>query len=191
MTYKKFKTMVQTMNFKKLEVMGATKEEAMAKVPFAIFSDATQAFKRWKEKQHDGYTETDVKQFMLDQLALKTKNMPGFGLSITLESAVVDSRMRPYTITDNQNKNSKHRYKMTYQILDKNTHQILAETNETKAKAKELMKDLYTNKGYKGDAVCVFTKQVVEGEKVAFDATYTPSKNACPGKYLVFGIEKD
>ncbi len=180
------------MSFKKMEVMGATKDEAMAKTPFdRIFCDATQAFKNWKSKQHDGYTDADLKQFMLDQLELKTKNAPGLGISITLESAVVDSRTRPYTITDNKNKNSKHRYKMTYMIVDKDTHEILAQTNETKAKAKELMKNLYTNKSYKGNAECWFTKQVIEGEKVAFDATYTPSKNTHPGKYLVFGIDKD
>ena len=180
------------MNFKRMEVMGATKNDAMAKAPFNILGDATAAFRNWKEKHPDGYTDSDVKQFMLDYLAgPKSKNTPGNGFSITLESAVTDNRTRPYTITDNQNKNSKHRYKMTYQIVDKNTHAILAETNETKAKAKELVKDLYVNKGYKGDAECIFTKQVIEGEKIAFDCSYTPSKGTRPGRYLVFGIERD
>ena len=41
----------KVINFKKLEVTGATKEEALAKAPFQIIGDATQAFKNWKKKQ--------------------------------------------------------------------------------------------------------------------------------------------
>ena len=36
------------MNFKMLEVCGATKSEALEKAPFYIMGDATQKFKNWK-----------------------------------------------------------------------------------------------------------------------------------------------
>ena len=90
--------MTQIMNFKRMEVTGATKDEALAKAPFDIMGDATQAYKIWKKKQVNGVTDADKKQFMLDYLSKKSKNVAGVGFSITLESAVADSRERPYSI---------------------------------------------------------------------------------------------
>jgi hypothetical protein len=182
--------MTQVMNFKKMEVSGATKEEALSKAPFDIMGDATQAFKIWKKKQVNGVTEADKKQFMLDYLNKKSKNVAGVGFSITLESAIADSRERPYTIHSKKNESGARKYKTTYQLIDKATGAVLAETNETKAKAKEIAKDLYANKGFKGNLVCTYTKQVVDGEPIAFEAEYTPSKSARVGSYLVFGVER-
>ena len=59
----------------------------------------------------------------------------------------------------------------------------------TEAKAKEIAKNLYKEKGYKGNLICTYTKQVTEGEPVAFEVAYTPSKSSNVGTYLVFGIE--
>ena len=53
--------MAQIMNFKRMEVNGATKEEALAKAPFDIMGDATQAYKIWKQKQVNGVTDADKK----------------------------------------------------------------------------------------------------------------------------------
>ena len=61
--------MAQFLNFKVMEVTGATKEEALEKAPFDIMGDATQAYKIWKKKQVNGVTEADRKQFMLDYLS--------------------------------------------------------------------------------------------------------------------------
>ena len=80
------------------------------------------------------------------------------------------------------------KYKTTYQLIDKKSGSVIAETSETKAKAKEIAKSLYTDKGYKGDIVCTYTKQVLEGEPIAFEVEYTPSKSAKKGTYLCFGI---
>lgn len=182
--------MAQFINFKKLEVTGATKEEALKKAPFEIMGDATQAYKTWKKSQTGAITETNKTQFMLDYLTKKSKNIPGVGFSITLESAVVDSRERPYSIEDVRNASGARKYKTTYQLRDKETGAVVAQTDETKAKAKDIARDLYINKGYKGDLICTYTKQVVNGEPTAFKVTYTPSKNTRIGSYLVFGIEK-
>ena len=89
--------MAQIMNFKRMEVTGATKEEALAKAPFSIMGDATQAYKAFRKKQVNGVTDADKKQFMLDYLAKKSKNVAGVGFSITEESAVADTRERPYS----------------------------------------------------------------------------------------------
>ena len=180
--------MTQIMNFKRMEVTGATKDEALAKAPFDIMGDATQAYKIWKKKQVNGVTDADKKQFMLDYLSKKSKNVVGVGFSITLESAVADSRERPYSIHDKKNESGARKYKTTYQLIDKKSGSVIAETSETKAKAKEIAKSLYTDKGYKGDIVCTYTKQVLEGEPIAFEVEYTPSKSAKKGTYLCFGI---
>ena len=179
------------MNFKRMEVNGATKEEALAKAPFGIIGDATQAYKIWKKKQVNGVTEADKKQFMLDYLAKKSKNVEGAGFSITLESAVADTRERPYSIHSKKNESGARKYKTTYQLIDKSTGSVIAETNETKAKAKELAKELYTDKGFKGKTKCRYTKQVVDGEPIAFTTEYTPSKNSRVGSYICFGIVRD
>ena len=95
--------MTQIMNFKRMEVNGATKEEALAKAPFDIMGDATQAYKIWRKKQVNGVTDADKKEFMLEYLAKKSKNCAGVGFSITIESAVADTRERPYKIEDVKN----------------------------------------------------------------------------------------
>lgn len=180
--------MAQIMNFKRMEVTGATRDEALAKAPFAIMGDATTAFKLWKKKQTNGITEADIKQFELDYLAKKSKNVSGVGFYITEEAAVADTRERPYRIADG-NKSGARKYETTYQIIDNATGSVIAETSETKAKAKELTKALYTDKGFKGDITCIYTKQVKVGEAVAFTASYTPSKSSRVGTYRVFGYE--
>lgn len=182
--------MAQFLNFKVMEVTGATREEALAKAPFDIMGDATQAYKIWKKKQVNGITEADKKQFMLEYLTKKSKNVSGVGFVITQEAAVADTRERPYRIDDVKNEHGARKYKTTYQLIDKATGSVVAETDETKAKAKEIAKALYTEKGFKGNLVCTYTKQVVDGEPTAFTVTYTPSKSSRVGNYLVFGIER-
>lgn len=183
--------MAQFLNFKRVELVGASKEEAFANAPFSIMGDATQAYKSWVKKQTGMITESNKKQFMLDYLAKKSKNVANVGFSITLENAVADTRERPYRIEDNKNKKGTRKYKTTYQLRDAETGVVVAETNETKAKAKEIAKALYTNREYKGNLVCTYTKQVIDGEPVAFKAFYTPSKNAKQGRWLAFGVTSD
>ena len=109
--------MAQIMNFKRMEVNGATKEEALAKAPFDIMGDATQAYKIWRKKQVNGVTDADKKEFMLEYLAKKSKNCAGVGFSITIESAVADTRERPYKIEDVKNDKGARKYKTIYQII--------------------------------------------------------------------------
>lgn len=175
------------LNFKKLEVCGATKQEALDKAPFKVLYDATQAYRNWKEKQ-DTITEAGLKDFMQEYLQKKTKNAPGVGCSITVESAVVDTRERPYKIIDVKNEKGKRKYSTIYTLKNRDTNEIIAKCDETKAKAKDLAKELYKS-GFKGNIVCVYNKEVTEGEPVAFYANYSPSKNTKQGVYTVFGIE--
>lgn len=207
--------MTQFLNFEVMEVNGATKEEALAKAPFSIMGDATQAFKNWKAKQVGGVTEADKKQFMLDYLTKKSKNCAGVGFAITLESAVKDTRMRPYTMVKHKNEDGARKFATVLVAYDKATGTPLIETpvkhvqakdkdgnllkNEdgtpkmvwkpgTKSTAEGLVKALYTDKDYKGNIICKYEKKVVEGDPVAFEVNYTPSTNCKVGSYLVFGI---
>lgn len=177
------------LNFKKLEVSGNTKEEALEKAPFFIQGDATMAFENFKKRSERPITEKEIKQFCLDYLAMKSKNAPGIGYAITQVPAVKNTRVRPYRVLDVKNTKGKRKFSKTYQLFDKKTGALLAETNETKAKAEALAKKFYTEKGFTGNIKCTVTKQVIEGEPVAFEMEYVPSKKACVGTYLVFGIE--
>ena len=175
------------LNFKKMDVTGATKQEALDKAPFKVLYDATQAYRNWREKQ-EFINDNAIKDFMQQYLQKKTKNAPGVGCSITIESAVADTRERPYKITDIKNEKGKRKYSTVYTVRDRDTNEILAKSDETKAKAKEIVKELYKN-GFKGRIVCDYVKEVTEGEPVAFYAEYAPSKSTKPGVYTVFGIE--
>lgn len=172
--------------FKSVEVCGETKEAALANAPFkTIARDATQAYKRWAEKQTE-ITEASKKQFMMDYVA-KNKNLPGIGYSITTTAAVKSTRERPYKFIDVKNEKGKRHYVTTYVITDDVTGEVLAKNDETKAKAKEIVKELY-KAGLKNPVTCTYQKMVREGEPVAFKAQYVPSKGSHNGTYLVFGI---
>lgn len=179
------------LNFKKLEVVAENKEAAIAQVENTLFhinGDATQAYKNWKSKQSKGITERDVKEFMLDYLQRKGKNCPGAGYIITLESAVADTRERPYKIEDLKG-DGKRLFKTFYKWIDKETKTVVCQVDTNKADAKNAIKELYKSGAYKGDAELVKTKDVVKGQAVVATAQYTPSKNTKNGTWLVFGIE--
>lgn len=183
--------MAQIMNFKRLEVLGTTKEEALAKAPFFVQGDATQAYRNWKKTMVNGVTDADMKQFMLDYLSKKSKNAPGIGFSITKEAAVADTRERPYTIKDIKNEQGARKYKTFYRWFDKETGKLVVETDTTKADAKNALKSCYTDEKnpYRGNARLVMEKKCVEGQDVVAEAIYTPSKSSRVGTYVVFGIE--
>ena len=178
------------LNFKKVEVVAASREEAVAQVEntyFHINGDATQAFKNWKQKQNGGVTDRAVKEFMLDYLNKKGKNCPGAGYMITMDAAIGDTRERPYSINDVPNE-GKRKYKKTYQLIDRATGVVLAELQTNKADAKNLAKEIIKS-GFKGVIDCKLAHKVVEGQEIVFTAEYTPSKNTKNGTWLAFGIE--
>lgn len=186
----------QVLNFKKVELTGTSKAEAFEKAPFYIQGDATQAFKLWKGKQTEAITDRSMRDFMIDYLQKKSKNAPGIGFAITVESPVADTRERPWTIEDVKNE-GKRTYKKVIQLLDAETGKVLGEVADhedkegkpvraTKADAKELAKKLIKD-GFHGTIRGVSTKQVVSGEATLFTCKYTPSKSAKAGNWIVFG----
>ena len=182
---------MQILNFKKVELVAESKEAAkvmMEEQYFHYQGDATQAFKNWKDEQST-VTERSIKEFMLDYLNKKGKNCPGAGYMITLESAITDSRERPYKIEDVKNEDGKRKWKKQYQWIDKATKTVVCSVDTNKADAKNAIKELYKTGEYKGDAELWVKKEVTEGQPVVATAKYTPSKNTKNGRYLIFGIE--
>lgn len=181
------------LNFKKIEVVAENKEAAIAQVEESLFhiqGDATQAYKNWKAKQTQGITERDVKEFMIDYLAKKSKNCPGAGFMITVESAVTDTRERPYKIGDLKS-DGKRKFKMFYKWIDDATGKTVCSVDTNKADAKNAIKELYKSGAYKGNAKLIKTKDVIEGQAAVATAEYTPSKNTKKGTWLCFGITND
>ena len=146
--------MVNIINFKKIEIVAESKEAAKAQMEETLFhysGDATQAFNNWKQKQNGGVTERSIKEFMLDYLATKTKNCPGSGFLITLDSAVKDTRERPYLIEDVKNE-GRRKLKTVYGWVDDETGVTICKSDKNKADAKHLLKELYKSGEYKGNA---------------------------------------
>ena len=163
------------LNFKSVTVSAASKEEAIAKIEeqhFHVNGDATQAYKNAKAKHEGVWTDKDEKAFKLDYLEKKVKSCPGAGYYITVESAVADTRQRPYKIEDVKNE-GKRKFKSFYKWVD----------------AKNAIKELYKNGEFRGDAKLIKTKDVVEGNAVVATAKYTPSKSTKTGTWTFFGIE--
>ena len=156
--------MTNQVNFKNVEVKGYTKQEAIAQAPFQVIRDATQA---WKTAGKP-ISEKALKEF---------------------EAGSADTRERPYTMRDIKNEKGKRKYKTGYQGINPATGEVLFLNFETKTKAKEIAKELYTKKGYTGDIYCKYIKAVVEGEDGAFEVKHTPSKSAKMGTYICFGVE--
>lgn len=180
--------MQNLINFKKSEVVAPSKEEAFDQVSFKIIGDATQAYKNWAKQQTRTITEPMLKEFYVEQLKKKTKMIEGVGLAICVEAPVKDTRERPYKIENVKNEKGKRKYKSVYQIKNKDGV-VIAETSETQAKAKEITRDLFKTKNIREDLICIHSKQIIEGEPVAFIAHYTPSKGTKPGRWILFGVE--
>lgn len=180
------------LNFKSREVVANSKEEAIELIEsqyFHIQGDATQAYKNFKEKHSGVMTEMDRKEFMLEYLAKKSKNCPGAGFIITLESAVKDSRENPYKIEDVKNESGKRKIKRFYKWVDTETKTVVCQVDTNKTDAKNAIKQLYKDGSYRGNAELVISYDVVEGQAVVATAKYTPSVNTKKGQWLAFGIE--
>ena len=177
-------------NFKRVEVKAYTKAEAIDQVKdvFFVQRDATQA---WRKAGEPSPLDKEFKVFCANYLEKHTKNAPGTACMITYRAGAADTRERPYKRNDVVNEKGKRKYVTTYLLKDKSTGEELAKTTENKKKAQELAKKLYIDGGFRGSIICTYTKEVAEGEPVAFTVDYAPSKSSKEGHYIFFGVEKD
>lgn len=173
-------------NFKTVEVKAYSKDEAIAKAPFQIIMDATQAWKAAGKPM----LGAELKEFLASKLQKETKFANGIGCIITMDAGNPDTRERPYAVEDIKNEKGKRKFGMSFLVTDKETGEVkFIATGATKAEAIEKAKKLYTDKGFKGNLYAQYIKVVTEGEPGAFEVSYAPSKSAHEGSYLVFGVE--
>lgn len=170
--------------FRKFEVIGTTKDEAIKNAaPLNLRVDATQAYKKWAKE--NATNEDNVKEWMKDYLKKKKFTMPNDGAYVVLQTAVLDSRERPYKVEKPKYDARTHSPEKFYVLRDATNHEVGREKTSKAAEqaAKEYVAD------YKEDVTINY--EWVSKEKNSLYATvkYTPSKGSQPCKLLVFGYQ--
>ena len=168
--------------FKKTEVIGVTKDEAIRNAqPLNLRVDATQAYKKWAKE--NATNEDNVKEWMKDYLKKKKFTMPNDGAYIVLQTAVTDSRERPYKVEKPKYENRTHSPEKFYVLRDATGNEVgrTKTSKDAEAKAKEFVADFKEN--------VTINYEWVSKEKNSLYATvkYTPSKGSQACKLLVFG----
>lgn len=170
--------------FKKFETIGDTKDAAMKESGLNLRVDATQAYKKWAKE--NATNEDNVKEWMKEYLKKKKFTMPNDGAYIVLQTAVQDSRERPYKVEKPKYDARTHSPEKFYVLRDMTGHEVGREKTSKAAeqKAKEFIID------FKEDVTINY--EWVSKEKNSLYATvkYVPSKGTCPCKLLVFGYKQ-
>jgi len=170
--------------FKKFEVIGTTKDEAISNAqPLNLRVDATQAYKKWAKE--NATNEDSVKEWMKDYLKKKKFTMPNDGAYIVLQSAVIDSRERPYKVEKPKYDARTHSPEKFYIIRDMTNIEVnRAKTSkEAEAIAKEYVTEMK-------ESVTINIEWVAKEKNSLFETVkYTPSKGTQKAKLLVFGYQ--
>lgn len=167
--------------FKKFEVIGSTKDAAIKESGLNLRVDATQAYKKWAKD--NATNEDNVKEWMKDYLKKKKFTMPNDGAYIVLQSAVADTRERPYKVEKPKYEARTHSPEKFYVLRDATGNEVGREKTSKAAEqaAKEFVADFKEN--------VTINYEWVSKEKNSLYATvkYTPSKGSQPCKLLIFG----
>jgi hypothetical protein len=167
--------------FKKFEVIGKTKDEAKENSGLNLRVDATQSYKKWAEKNVTN--EDNVKEWMKDFLKKKKFNMPNDGAYIVLQSAVADTRERPYKLETVKYEAKTHTPESFYVLRDQFGNEVGRE--KTKKAAEQAVRDFITETR---ENVNVYREWAPkEKNSLVLKGTYTPTKGARPCKILAFG----
>jgi hypothetical protein len=173
--------MEQMTIFKKFETIGTTKDAAMKESGLNLRVDATQAYKKWAKENVTN--EDNVKEWMKDYLKKKKFTMPNDGAYIVLQSAVADTRERPYKVDKVKYEARTHSPEKFYVIRDSANNEVGRE--KTSKAAEQTAKEFVTENK---ESVTI-NYEWVSKEKNSLYATvkYTPSKGSQACKLLVFG----
>ena len=168
--------------FRKLEVVGTTKDEAMANAPFNCRVNATTAYEKWRQSTKD-VSEAALKEWMKEYLKTKKFNLAGDGAYIVLQSAVTDARKRPYQVEKIKHDANTHTPDRFYIVRDEAGNEVAREkkVNDALEAAKEYTSD---NK----ETTFVNREWVAkEGNAQYAIVHYTPSKGTQNAILLCFG----
>ncbi|MEE3343910.1 MAG: hypothetical protein VZS44_07470 [Bacilli bacterium] len=167
--------------FKKFETIGKTKDEAKANSGLNLRVDATQSYKKWAE--NNVTSEENVKEWMKEFLKKKKFDMPNDGAYIVLQSAISDTRERPYQLEDIKYETKTHTPESWYVLRDMTGNEVGRE--KTKNAAKQAVREFITD--YKENVNVYREWAPKEKNSLVLKGTYTPSKGTRPCKLLVFG----
>ena len=170
--------------FKKFEVIGTSKDEAIRNAsPLNLRVDATQAYKKWAKENVTN--EDNIKEWMKDYLKKKKFTMPNDGAYIVLQSAVTDSRERPYKIETVKYDSKTHTAEHFYVLRDESGNEVGRE--KTKKAAEQAMREYITD--FKENVYAFHEWAPKEKNALVLKGAYTPSKGTQKAKLLVFGYQ--
>ena len=173
--------MEQLTVFKKFEVIGNTKDTAMKESGLNLRVDATQAYKKWAEA--NATNEDNVKEWMKDYLKKKKFTMPNDGAYIVLQSAVADTRERPYKVEKPKYDARTHSPEKFYILRDAAGGEVGRE--KTSKAAEQAAKEYVT--AYRESVTINIEWVAKEKNSLYANVKYTPSKGSKACKLLVFG----
>jgi len=170
--------------FTKFETIGQTKDEAMKNSKLNLRVDATQAYKKWAKENVTN--EDNVKEWMVEYLKKKKFNMPNDGAYIVLQSAVLDSRERPYKVEKPKYEARTHTPVRVYVGRAQDTNEEIF-TEKTSKAAEQAAKEFVIENKVGVDLV--IETRMKEKNSLYAKVNYVPSKGTQPCKLLVFGYK--
>jgi hypothetical protein len=170
--------------FTKFETIGQTKDEAMKNSKLNLRVDATQAYKKWAKE--NATNEDNVKEWMVEYLKKKKFNMPNDGAYIVLQSAVLDSRERPYKVEKPKYEARTHTPVRVYVGRAQDTNEEIF-TEKTSKAAEQAAKEWVIENKVGVDLV--IETRMKEKNSLYAKVNYVPSKGTQPCKLLVFGYK--
>lgn len=170
--------------FTKFETIGQTKDEAMKSSKLNLRVDATQAYKKWAKENVTN--EDNVKEWMVEYLKKKKFNMPNDGAYIVLQSAVLDSRERPYKVEKPKYEARTHTPVRVYVGRAQDTGEEIF-TEKTSKAAEQAAKEWVIDNKVGVDLV--IETRMKEKNSLYAKVNYVPSKGTQPCKLLVFGYK--
>ena len=170
--------------FTKFETIGLTKDEAIKNSKLNLRVDATQAYKKWAKE--NVVTEESQREWMTEYLKKKKFNMPNDGAYIVLQSAVLDSRERPYKVEKPKYEARTHTPVRVYVGRAQDTNEEIF-TEKTSKAAEQAAKEWVIENKVGVDLV--IETRMKEKNSLYAKVNYVPSKGTQPCKLLVFGYK--
>lgn len=168
--------------FKKLEVVGVNKDDAMNNAPFNLRVNATTAYEKWRKTATD-VSDAATAEWMKEYLKSKKFNMAGDGAYIVLQTGVNDTRKRPYQVEKIKYEAKTHTPQLMYVVRDAAGQIVATEKKSADAlsAAKEFTTDMHEDTFIKREGV------IKEGNDLYAVVHYTPSKGTKNCILLCFG----
>lgn len=171
--------------FTKYEVIGTTKDEAKKNVKdLTLMVDATQAYNKWAKENVTN--EDNVKDWMKDYLKKKKFDKAGLGAYIVTQSAVVDTRERPYKVNKPKYDARTHTPERFYVGRAQDTNEEIF-TEKTSKAAEQAAKE-WVIENHVGVNLVIETR-LKEKNSLYATVDYVPSKGTVPCKMIAFGYK--